>query len=294
MMKTHLKYIDDLSLAAAINLRENLVTNPDPHLPLPLSYHERTRHILPDANNVIQEEFDRLKIFADERQMVLNEDKTKVMLFNTGKSYDFMPQIETEAGDMLEVVEEMKLLGIIVRSDMTWHSNTKQLCQKGYSRLWMLRNLKKLGACRADLVDVYYKQCRSVLELAVPAWTPGLTKTEINQLERVQKSACAIILGENYASYKSALRQLDMETLELRRQNICLTFGKKALKSDKFKQWFSINEDSEPVIKTRNFKPKPTLKKVKCRKKKYRKSPIPYLTDLLNDDFERQKSKQQQ
>jgi hypothetical protein len=66
-----------------------------------------------------------------------------------------------------------------------------------------------------------------VLELAVPAWTPRLSKTEINQLERVQKSACAIILGENYSSYKSALRNLEMDSLELRRQQICLTFGKK-------------------------------------------------------------------
>ena len=195
---------------------------------------------------------------------------------------------------MLEVVEEMKLLGKLVRSDMTWHSNTKLLCQKGYSRLWMLRNLKKLGASKLDLIDVYYKQCRSVLELAVPAWTPGLSKTEINQLERVQKSACAIILGENYSSYKSALRNLDMDSLELRRQQICLTFGKKALKSDKFKEWFSIDEESEPVIKTRNSKPKPKLKPVTCRKKKYKKSPIPYLTDLLNDDFERQNSNKYQ
>ena len=58
MMKTHLKYIDDLSFGAAINLKENLIVNPDPDLPLPLSFHERTRHLLPYENNVIQHEFD--------------------------------------------------------------------------------------------------------------------------------------------------------------------------------------------------------------------------------------------
>ena len=78
----------------------------------------------------------------------------------------------------------------------------------------MLRNLARLGTARTDLVDVYHKQCRSVLELAVPAWTPGLTRTEINQLERVQKTACAIILGDEYKSYGSALTILKMETLE--------------------------------------------------------------------------------
>ena len=61
-----------------------------------------------------------------------------------------------------------------------------------------VNNLARLGTSRTDLVDVYYKQCRSVLEMAAPAWTPGLTKTEISQLERVQKAACAIILGKKF------------------------------------------------------------------------------------------------
>ena len=43
---THMKYIDDLSLATAINLKENLVK--DLGLPRPLSYHERTSHRLPE------------------------------------------------------------------------------------------------------------------------------------------------------------------------------------------------------------------------------------------------------
>ena len=75
------------------------------------------------------------------------------------------------------------------------------------------------------LLDVYYKQCRSVLELAVPAWTPALTNSESNQIERVQKTACAIILGENYKSYKRALKTLNMKTLKVRRSELCLSFA---------------------------------------------------------------------
>ena len=296
MMKTHLKYIDDLTFAAAINLKENLIGNPDPNPPQPLSYHERTQHILPLEKDIIHQQFNELKTFANDHQMVINEDKTKAMLFNTGKKYDFLPQIRTESGEMLEVVEEVRLLGVIVRSDLKWHSNTKMLCEKGYKRLWMLRNLKKLGASKPALVDVYYKQCRSVLELAVPAWAPGLTKIEVNQLERIQKSACAIILGDSYRSYKSALQKLEMETLESRRKEICLTFGKKALKSEKFNHWFSPNEESEPLNRTRCDKTKTfhKLKSVQCRTQRYEKSTIPYLTNLLNQNFEMQGSNQKQ
>ena len=72
--------------------------------------------------------------------------------------------------------------------------------------------------------------CRSVLEVAVPVWTPGLTKTEIRQLERVRKAACAIIPGGDYIAYKLALNKMNRKTLELRRGNICLTFGEKGPK----------------------------------------------------------------
>ena len=182
----------------------------------------------------------------------------------------------------LEVVEEAMLLGILVRSDMSWKSNTNHLCSKGYKRLWMLRNLARLGASRADLVDVYFKQCRSVLELAAPAWTSGLTRTEVKQLERVQRTACAIILGDAFRSYKAALKILNMETLENRREKISLKFANRALKSDKFKHWFSMNIVSEQRIQTRN-KPKLKLKPVTYQKTRYKNSPISYLTELINN-----------
>ena len=99
MVKTHMKYINDLSIAAAINLKENLVVDPD--LPKPLSYHERTNHTLPAANNLMQEQFNQLLEYANEHQMVINKEKTKVMLFNQAWKYDFLPDIHTEAGNML-------------------------------------------------------------------------------------------------------------------------------------------------------------------------------------------------
>ena len=56
-----------------------------------------------------------------------------------------------------------------------------------------------------------------------------------------------------------------MKTLESRRSEICLTFAKKALKNDKFKEWFSVNDEMEPVKKTRYGEAQiiPTLKPVK-------------------------------
>ena len=101
-------------------------------------------------------------------------------------------------------------------------ANTLNLCQRGYTRLWMLRNLKRHGASTADLVDVYMKPVRCVLELAVSVWNPGWGKMDCNQIDCVQKTAFAIILGRKYTSYEQALTSLRMETIEDRRTSFHL------------------------------------------------------------------------
>ena len=60
---------------------------------------------------------------------------------------------------------------------------------------------------------------------------------------------------------------------------LCLSFAKKKLKSDKFASWFSFNTNN--YDKTRSEKDILTL--VKTRTNKYKKSPVPYLTTILND-----------
>ena len=62
----------------------------------------------------------------------------------------------------------------------------------------MLRRLKNLGANNNKLVDCYIKQSISVLEYCAVVWHAGLSQVNNSDIERVQKSACAIILGNKY------------------------------------------------------------------------------------------------
>ena len=68
-----------------------------------------------------------------------------------------------------------------------------------------------------------------------------------------------------------------MWTLEVRREKLCLKFALKALKSQKFSSWFSVNQTE---VNTRSEKL--PLRNIKGRTKRFRTSPIPYLTELLN------------
>jgi hypothetical protein len=177
----------------------------------------------------------------------------------------------------ITLVEEMKLLGLVIRSDLKWSSNTEYIVQKGFHRLWILRRLKGLGASQSNLVDVYLKQVRPVLELAVPAWHPGLTLSDAVDIERVQKASLQIILGPNYTSFRSALIQIGLDTLEDRRIILCKKFGGKAVKNNKHTKWFKPNVR---VTVTRQEQPK--FCPVVARTKRFENSPISYLTMLLN------------
>ena len=118
--------------------------------------------------------------------MKINYKKTKLILFNPCKKFDFIPDISL-SGQQIEVVEEIRLLGLIIRSDGKWSSNTRNMIIKANKRLWILRRLKKMGAKDCDLVDVYTKQIRCILELAAPAWQGGLSQAEKFDLERIQQ-----------------------------------------------------------------------------------------------------------
>ena len=189
-----------------------------------------------------------------------------------------MPSCHFGQNENLEVVEELKLLGVTIKSNLSWSAHCDQICRTAYARMWMLRRLKPLGATSEELIDIYEKQIRCILEFAVPAWNPGLTKAQINQVERVQKCALAIILEENYQSYQSALKKVHLITLSERRYLLSLNFAKKAVKHDIYSNWFTPS--ASPAMNTRSIKP--TFKPVQARLARYLKSPISYLTKLLN------------
>jgi len=183
------------------------------------------------------------------------------------------------------VVETCILLGVIIRSDLRWCDNTEYLCKKGYSRLWLIRRLKVLGATKSEMLDVYVKQVRSILELAVPVWHPGLTQLEVKNLERVQKCAFSIILGKQYLNYKQAMTSLGCDSLNDRRIKLCQSFAKKAGKHLKYKNWFSeFGQERKKCSERQNEKKtNPMFNPVPTRTDRYKKSPLPYLTELLNN-----------
>jgi len=227
-----------------------------------------------------------VKVYAADNEMKINNKKTKFMLFNNSKLIDFMPSFLLNDVE-IKLVEEMKVLGIVLSSDMKWDANTNQIIATAYKRLWILKRLKSLGTGLAELTDVYKQQIRSVLEFAVPVWHSGLTQCNRYDIERVQKSALHILLGESYDTYSNAIKAIGLESLEARRGKLCLKFAMKSAKHPKHNKWFKINKKSTV---TRQIQPK--FCPVVSRTKRFSNSPISYLTNILNLKNSKVKAKQ--
>ena len=208
-------------------------------------------------------------------------------MFNPHKKHTATPKLTLSdaGGDFLEVVDNVTLLGVKLRSDMRWCDNSDYICKKGYARLWMIRRLKNLGASQAELLDIYQKQVRSVLELAVPVWQSLITKQEKMQIERVQRCAFFIILGKDYECYRNALEILESETLEERRVKLCRNFARKASLHPKYQNWFCQSKKEDKIKKTRrkNWEIKTKYHPVQSRTERFKNSPLSYLTELLNN-----------
>ena len=111
-------------------------------------------------------------------------------------------------------------------------------------------------------------------------WSPGITAGQVAQIERVQKTACAVMLGASYLDYSHALSMLNLDLLSERRKDLCLRFARKCAKSGKYQDWFVERKVEKDRLQTRSIKT--DLIPVHTRTKRYERSPLPYLTSLLN------------
>ena len=116
-------------------------------------------------------------------------------------------------------------------------------CQKSNARLELLRRVASFSPPIEDLKMVYFLFIRSLLEQSATVWHSSLTEENSNDLERVQKSAVRIILGDSYKGYKKSLNILQIESLKDRREQLCLNFAKKCIKNSKVHQMLTRKPD---------------------------------------------------
>jgi hypothetical protein len=204
------------------------------------------------------------------------------MIFNFTNNYQFSTRL-TLNNDIIETVDEIKLLGTILTNDLKWDKNTDNIVKKAFARMELLRKLSMFGAPIADLKKVYIAFIRSHCEQSSSVWHSGLTVQNKKDIERIQKFAFKIILKENYRTYQHALNILQLETLEDRRKSLCLTFATKCLGNPKMKHLFPPNNRIHQMVprKYEHFQIS------HANTERLKGSPIIYMQNLLNEEVNR-------
>ena len=144
----------------------------------------------------------------------------------------------------------------------------------------ILRKAASFGTPMDDLKTIYILFIRSILEQSATVWHSSLSEENINDLERIQKSAIKVILQEKFTGYKQGLALLGLEDLNTRRKNLCLDFAKKCVKNPKLAHMFPKNSKSHKM-NTRNNE---IYEVQHANTGRLQDSAIIYMQNLLNED----------
>jgi len=156
--------------------------------------------------------------------MVLNLTKTKEMVFGPPYITSSLPPISASSYQ-IQRASEAKLLGVHVDSNLSWHAQVEAIVSKATQRLYFLKQLKRAGISRAQLLHFYISVIRPVLEYAVPVWHHLLTKSQTDNIESVQKRALRVIYPfSNDMSYSNYLDLADIASLSTRRNELSRNF----------------------------------------------------------------------
>ena len=110
-----------------------------------------------------------------------------------------------------------------------------------------LKKTEGHGGKDRELVDMYIKTSQECFGACSSCLAWGITLVERNDIGRVQKSALYAILGYKLMNYGNALKLTNLDSLQSRRDKLCLKFVKKAEKHPKHRKWFN----QKPKFNTR-------------------------------------------
>ena len=95
-------------------------------------------------------------------------------------------------GMPIDLVTKAKILGLNFSNDLKWNCHIDLIIKKAKKRLYGLSQLKRSGFGPRESVQFFRTCIRTITEYACPVFHDGLPVYLSNELEGVQKRACAL------------------------------------------------------------------------------------------------------
>ena len=165
---------------------------------------------------ILQDCLDNLVSWADKWGMEFNVTKCKVMHIgrnNNGATYSMR-------GTVLNTTAAERDIGVKVDNGLRPTQQCKEAANRANNVLYQLTKAFHYRD-RRTFVQLYKQYARPHLEFAVPAWSPW-TAQDKDILEAVQRKAVRMVSGLAASDYDGRLRELNLLSLEQRRENLDL------------------------------------------------------------------------
>ena len=143
------KFIYDLTILEIVNLLTVGITsfNLKQQIPVDIPIHNQ---YIPPENLKSQEWLQEINDWTIKQKMLINEKKSKTMIFNYTSKYQFTTRLSIN-DKVLEVINHARLLGTIISDDLSWDMNTANLVKKANARMELLRKVASFGTSQDEL-----------------------------------------------------------------------------------------------------------------------------------------------
>ena len=150
-----------------------------------------------------------LNKWCRENGMIINTDKTKVMLIksrqkrynlkNTDLSLNFK-------GADLKLTSNEKVLGVHIDDNLLWNGHFQYISKKTSFHLWLPSQIKSFLS-NEDKMLFYNAYIRPHIDCCSVIWGNS-TNFNIEKMTKIQRRACKIILGSKYPHLEDAHNHL--------------------------------------------------------------------------------------
>ena len=108
--------------------------------------------------------------------MLINEKKTKCMIFNYTDNHQFTTRLDINK-QQIDVIDSTRLLGTIITNNLCWDLNTATIVRKANARMELIRRVAEFGTPIEDMKEIYILFVRSILEgVFYPPYYGGIFK----------------------------------------------------------------------------------------------------------------------
>ena len=159
----------------------------------------------------LQHALDLLRIWFRQNGMVLNTDKTKVMLITRRQKRLSLqnPVLSLTYSDIdIKMTHADKILGVHVDDNLMWNNHFQHVSKKISSYLWLLSKIKSYLSVEHRLL-FYNSYIKPHFEYCSTVWS-NTSSGNINKITKLQRRVCKQILAEDYTDFQEALKRLNI------------------------------------------------------------------------------------